>query len=180
LKGRAVARRYAKALIDLAARDDRIEDIGAQLQQHREILRNTAALQRILDNPGVNTEVKTGILGQILDRTHPAPLVRSFLLLLVEKDRLRQFELICEHYEQMANERLRRVVAQVTTAVELDTSQRQAVMQKLRRMTQKDVMLEAHVDPAILGGLVVRIDHVILDSSLQGQLTRLRQELIGG
>jgi F-type H+-transporting ATPase subunit delta len=53
-------------------------------------------------------------------------------------------------------------------------------MQKLARMTQKDVMLETHVDPAILGGLVVRIDHVILDGSLQGQLTRLRQELIGG
>jgi F-type H+-transporting ATPase subunit delta len=64
--------------------------------------------------------------------------------------------------------------------VELETSQRQAVMQKLARMTQKDVMLETHVDPAILGGLVVRIDHVILDGSLQGQLTRLRQELIGG
>ena len=53
-------------------------------------------------------------------------------------------------------------------------------MQKLTRMTQKDVMLETRVDPAILGGLVVRIDHVILDGSLQGQLTRLRQELIGG
>jgi F-type H+-transporting ATPase subunit delta len=167
-------------LLDLAARDDRIEDIGAQLQQHRELLRSTAALQRILDNPGVNTEVKTEILGQVLDRTQPAPLVRRFLLLLVEKDRLRQFELICEHYEHMANEQLRRVMAQVTTAVVLDTAQRQAIIQKLARMTQKDVMLETHVDPAILGGLVVRIDHVILDGSLQGQLTRLRQELIGG
>jgi F-type H+-transporting ATPase subunit delta len=167
-------------LIDLAARDDRIEGIGAQLQQHRELLRSTAALQRILDNPGVNTEVKTEILGQVLDRTQPAPLVRRFLLLLVEKDRLRQFELICEHYEHMANEQLRRVMAQVTTAVVLDTAQRQAIIQKLARMTQKDVMLETHVDPAILGGLVVRIDHVILDGSLQGQLTRLRQELIGG
>ena len=103
MKGRAVARRYAKALIGLAARDNRMEDIGAQLQQHRELLRSNAALQRILYNPGINTEVKTGILGQILDRTQPAPLVRSFMLLLVEKDRLRQFELICEHYEQMAN-----------------------------------------------------------------------------
>jgi F-type H+-transporting ATPase subunit delta len=180
LKGRAVARRYAKALIDLAGRDDRLEEIGAQLRQHRDVLSTNAALQRVLYNPSVSIEVKTGILAQILARTQPAPLLRSFLLLLVEKDRLRQFDLICEHYEYMANEWLRRVVARVTTAVELDTAQRQAVMQKLRHMTQKDVILETQVDPAILGGLVVRIDHVILDGSLQGQLTRLRQELIRG
>jgi F-type H+-transporting ATPase subunit delta len=180
LKGRAVARRYAKALIDLAGRDNRLEEIGAQLRQQRDVLDANAELQRVLYNPGVNTEVKAGILAQILERTQAAPLVRRFMLLLVEKDRLRQFDLICEHYEHMANERLRRVVARVTTAVELDTSQRQAVLQKLTRMTQKDVMLETEVDPSILGGLVVRIDHVIVDSSLQGQLTRLRQELIGG
>jgi F-type H+-transporting ATPase subunit delta len=167
-------------LIDLAARDDRLEEIGAQLQQHRELLSTSAELQRVLYNPGVSTEIKTEILGRILERTQPAPLVQRFLLLLVEKDRLRQFELICEYYEHMANEQLRRVVAQVTTAVELDTAQRQAVVQKLRRMTQKDVRLETQVDPSILGGLVVRIDHVILDGSLQGQLNRLRQELIGG
>jgi F-type H+-transporting ATPase subunit delta len=175
-----VARRYAKALIDLAARDSHIEEVGTQLRQHRELLGASAELQRVLYHPSVSIEVKSGILAQILARTQPASLVRRFLLLLVEKDRLRQFELICEHYEHLANERLRRVVARVTTAVALDTAQRQAVMQKLTRMTQKDVILETHVDPAILGGLVVRIDHVILDGSLQGQLTRLRQELIEG
>ena len=180
MKGRAVARRYAKALIDLAAREGRLEEIGTQLRQHRELLAASVELQHVLYNPGVNMEIKAGILAQILERTQPVPLVRRFMLLLVEKDRLRQFDLICEHYEHLANERLRRVVARVTTAVELDTSQRQAVRQKLTRMTQKDVMLETYVDPAILGGLVVRIDHVILDGSLQGQLTRLRQELIGG
>jgi F-type H+-transporting ATPase subunit delta len=107
-------------------------------------------------------------------------LVRNFLLLLVQKDRLRQFEAICEHYARLANERLRRVVARVTTAVALDTAQRQAVVQKLADMTQKEVILETQVDPSILGGLVVRIDHVVLDGSLQGQLARLRQELVGG
>jgi F-type H+-transporting ATPase subunit delta len=175
-----VARRYAKALIDLAGRDNRLEEIGAQLRQQRDLLDTNAELQRVLYNPGVNATIKAGILAQILERTQAAPLVRSFILLLVEKDRLRQFDLICEHYEHLANERLRRVVAQVTTAVELDTSQRQAMLQKLTRLTQKDVMLETEVDPSILGGIVVRIDHVIVDGSLQGQLSRLRQELIGG
>jgi F-type H+-transporting ATPase subunit delta len=64
--------------------------------------------------------------------------------------------------------------------VALDDTQRQAVAEKLAQMTQKEVLLETHVDPSILGGLVVRIDHVVLDGSLQGQLMRLRQELVGG
>jgi len=180
LRGGAVARRYARALIDLAARQDRVAELGAQLQQHWEFIRTNAELQRVLYNPGVNAEVKTGILQRILERTQPDRLVRNFILLLVDKDRLRQFEAICEQYTAMANARMRRVVAQVTTAVPLDTQQLQAVTQKLAQMTQKEVLLETQVDPAILGGLVVRINHVVLDGSLRGQLARLRRELVGG
>lgn len=180
MQGGAVARRYAKALIDLAARDDRVAEIGEQLRQHRQLLHASADLQKVLYNPSVSAEVKANVLTRILERTQPTPLLRSFILLLVHKDRLRQFDLICAQYEAMAQERLGRVLAQVTTAVELDAAQRQAVSQKLAQMTQKEVLLETQVDPAILGGLVVRINHTVLDGSLRGQLVRLRQELIGG
>ena len=175
-----MARRYAKALLDLAGRDGLVAEIGEQLQQHRHILYASANLQKVLYNPSLSVEVKAKILTGVLERTQPAPLLRGFILLLVHKDRLHQFDLICEHYEAMARARLGRVVAQVTTAVELGAAQRQAVVQKLTDMTQKEVLLEARLDPSILGGLVVRIDHVILDGSLRGQLARLRQELIGG
>ena len=180
MKGRAVARRYAKALIDLAARDDMVAEIGEQLRQHRELLGANEELQRVLWHPNIATEVKTNVLRSILDRAQPAPLLQNFILLLLDKDRLRQVDLICEHYEQMANARLRRVVARVTTAVELDGDQQRAVAQKLAEATQQEVLLETRLDPSILGGLVVRINHVILDGSLRGQLARLRQELIGG
>ena len=180
MKGRAVARRYAKALIDLAARDDIVADIGEQLQQHRHLFQANAELQKVLWHPGIAAEVKTSLLLGILERTQAVPLLRNFILLLQDKDRLRQFDLICEHYEQMANARLRRVVAQVTTAVELDADQQQAVAQKLEEVTQQDVLLETRLDPSILGGLIVRINHTVLDGSLRGQLGRLRQELIGG
>ena len=78
----------------------------------------------------------------------------------------------------MATEKLRRVKAQVTTATALDAGQVQAVEQKIAAMTQKDVLMERRVDPSILGGLIVRINHIVLDGSLRGQLNRLRQELV--
>lgn len=180
MRGGAAARRYAKALIELAQRDGIVAEIGAQLQQHQRLLSANPTLQRIVENPSVDTQVKTNILNTILDRTQPAPLMRNFMLLLVEKDRLRQLEAMAMHYERMANEELRRVVAQVTSAVELDARQREAVTQKIAAATHKDVILETHIDPALLGGVVVRVNNVILDGSLRGQLARMQKAFIGG
>ncbi len=180
MKGRAAARRYAKALMELAKRDDQVADIAEQLQQHLDLLRSNANLQLLLNNPGIDAKVKADLLAAVLDRTQPSPLLRNFLLLLLEKERLNQFDVVCEHYEQLANAELQRVVAQVTTATELATEQRDAVTQKIADMTHKNVILETHVDPGILGGLVVRVNNVVLDGSLRGQLTQLHKELIGG
>ena len=180
MKGRAVARRYAKALIDLAARDDQVAEIGDQLQQHRDLFQAHDELQRVLWHPSIPADIKATILTALLDRSEPSPLLRNFIILLLEKDRLRHFDLICEAYEQMANARLRRVVAEVITAIDLNDDQQQAVAQKLREATQQDVLVETRLDPSILGGVVVRINHIVLDGSLRGQLARLRQELIGG
>ena len=180
MKGRSAARRYAKALIELAKRDGLVADLAEQLQQHLEILRSNSVLPLFLNNPGIDAKVKVNLLAAILDRTQPSPLFRNFLLLLLEKERLGQFDVVGEHYARLANEELRRVVAQVTTATELAAEQREAVAQRIADMTHKNVILETHVDPGILGGLVVSVDNVVLDGSLRGQLGRLRKELIGG
>ena len=180
MKGGAAARRYAKALMELARRDGMVAQIGEQLQQHQALLQANVPLQRVLENPSIDSQAKMSLLTTILARTRPVPLLRNFLLLLVEKDRLRQLDAICMHYERMANEALHRIVAQVTTAVALDAQQRQAVTQKIAAATQKEVVLEAAVDPAILGGLVVRVDNVIVDGSVRGQLARMHKALIGG
>lgn len=180
MKGRAAARRYAKALMELAKRDGQVADIAEQLQQHLDILRSNPNLPLLLNNPGIDAKVKAELLAAILDRTQPPPLLRNFILLLLEKERLSQFDVVCQHYAQLADEQLQRVTAQVITATELATEQRDAVTQKIADMTHKNVILETHVDPGILGGLVVRVNNVVLDGSLRGQLTQLRKELIGG
>ena len=180
MRGGAAARRYAKALIDLARRDGIIAEIGAQLQHYQALLRENTQLPRVLENPGVDIQVKTGIMTTIFERTQPAPLLRNFLLLLMHKGRLPQLDAICTQYARMASDELHRVVAQVTTAVEMDAQQRQIVTQKIAAATQKNVQLEAHVDPALIGGLVVRVNNVILDGSVRGQLARMRKALIEG
>ena len=167
-------------MIDLATRDGTIAETGEQLQQHRELFNANANLQSMLRNPGVLAETKTNLLTGILDRTQPGPLVRNFVLLLLKNDRLHHFDLICSHYERMANEQLGRITAHVTTAVELDADQYRTIEQRVAAVTQKDVQLDTQIDPSILGGVIVRIDNTVLDGSLRGRLTRLRRELVGG
>jgi F-type H+-transporting ATPase subunit delta len=166
--------------MDLARRDGTIAETGTQLQQYQALLREHTNLQRLLENPSVDIQVKTGLLTTIFERTQPTPLLRNFLLLLVHKDRLPQLDAISTHYARMASDELHRVVAQVTTAVAMDAQQRQVVTQRIAAATQKDVQLEAQVDPSIIGGLVVRVNNVILDGSVRGQLARMRKALIGG
>ena len=180
MKGGAAARRYAKALMDLARRDGLIAEIGAQLQEHQALLRANVQLQRVFENPSIDIQVKANILTTLFERTQPVLLLRRFLLLLVAKDRMRQLDSICMQYARMADEELHRIVAQVTTAVDLDAQQRQAVAQKIAATTQRDVVLETHIDPSILGGLVVRINNIIVDGSLRGQLARIHQALREG
>ena len=180
MNGTGVARRYAKAMIDLATRDGTVAETGDQLQQHRDLFSSHTDLQVLLRNPGVAVEAKTNLLTGLLDRTQPGSLVRNFILLLLKNDRLHHFDLICRHYERMADEQLGRITAQVTTAMELEADQYQALEQKVAAATQRDVKLETQVDATILGGVIVRIDNTVLDGSLRGRLERLRRELVGG
>lgn len=166
-------------MIDLAIRDGTVAETSEQLQQHRELFNAHANLQSMLRNPGVLLEAKSKLLTSILDRTQPGLLVRNFILLLLKNDRLHHFDLICDHYEHMANEHLGRITAKVTTAIALDADQIEALERKVSVATRKDVQLETQVDADIIGGMIVRIDNTVLDGSLRGRLSRLRRELAG-
>jgi F-type H+-transporting ATPase subunit delta len=72
------------------------------------------------------------------------------------------------------------MTAQVITAVELEDEQYASIEQKVAAVTQKTVTLEKQIDPSILGGVIVKIEHTVLDGSLRGRLQRLRRELVGG
>lgn len=180
MKGTGAARRYAKALADLATRDGKVAETGEELRAHCDLFNADANLKSMLQNPSVTQDAKTRVVSAILDRTQPSPLVRNFLLLLIKNERVQDLDLIEPRYERLANERLGRITAQVITAVELEDDQYASIEQKVAAVTQKTVMLEKQVDPSILGGVIVRIDHTVLDGSLRGRMQRLRRELVGG
>lgn len=180
MRGTGAARRYAKALASLATRDGKVAEMGEELRAHCNALNADANLRSMLLNPSFTRPMKTRVVTAILDRTQPSPLVRNFLLLLLKNDRLQDLDLIAAHYERLANAYLGRMTAQVITAVELEDEQYASIEQKVAAVTQKTVTLEKQIDPSILGGVIVKIEHTVLDGSLRGRLQRLRRELVGG
>ncbi len=177
MNGGRVARRYARAVFDLAvARHDLAEWLrDVRLIQAFLDEPNVAAL---LESPAVPFERKLELVKQGLSGLPESRL--NLVYLLVEHGRVRAIDSIAAELQHLAEEHQGIAVADVTTAVPLDDATSRGVVERLERLTGKKVILKQRVDPSILGGVVARIGDHLIDGSVAGQLAALRAELATG
>jgi F-type H+-transporting ATPase subunit delta len=97
----------------------------------------------------------------------------------VEKGRIELAQQVRDEYQRLLDERRGIAQATVFTAVPLSDDERRAVAQRLQKLTGKEIVLDAQVDPDVLGGLVARIGDRLIDGSTRGRLLALRQSLVG-
>jgi F-type H+-transporting ATPase subunit delta len=174
----SVAKRYAKALVDVAASGNELEIVRQELSDVAALLREHRELQRFLVNPSILRRDKVRILEEVIARLSLRPLTKSFLRILQQAGRLQALEGVLRAYETMVDERLGRVKAVVTTAAPLEGEAHERLRQRLAEMTGKTVYLEGQLDTGLLGGLVTQIGSQVYDGSLRTRLARLRQELV--
>jgi F-type H+-transporting ATPase subunit delta len=180
VRARGLARRYAKALADVAAERQVVEEVGRDLKSLAEIFRGNRGAVTFFANPAVPLVDKRGVLQSLAARAEVQPLSANFLGLILEKRRLVHLEEIALAYEELTDERLNRGKATVTSAAPLPEPMLEELKARLRRATGKEVYLEARVDPAILGGLVAQVGSTVYDGSLRTQLRRMREQLLKG
>ncbi|MGM0576576.1 MAG: ATP synthase F1 subunit delta [Myxococcota bacterium] len=173
-----IARRYAKALADLCAETRNHAVIGKQLETFAQTWSSSEELQDLLGNPVVSTEDKKQVLLKLFAKFLFAPTTRNFLLVLLEHDRLDEIVSISdafrEHMDTMSN-RMRTTVVSASPLERADLTRIQAALQ---RLTGKTVLLEAKVDPELLGGVQVRIGTLVLDGTVRSQLDTMRERLL--
>ena len=174
----SVAKRYAKALVDVAASGNELEIVRQELSDVAALLREHRELQRFLVNPSILRRDKVRILEEVIARLSLRPLTKPFLRILQQAGRLQALEGVLRAYETMVDERLGRVKAVVTTAAPLEGEAHERLRQRLAEMTGKTVYLEVQLDTGLLGGLLTQIGSQVYDGSLRTRLTRLRQELV--
>ena len=166
---------YARALFDAALGEKRLEPVREQLQQLVEAEAAVPELRELLRNPQLDPRSKRAALEDLLSGADE--LLRSFLLVLVDKGRARQLEEIAREFERLAAEQEGIVRAELTTAVELSDAEAKKLLKQIEQASGQKVEATRSVDPDLIGGMILQVGSRRLDASVRGRLERLRREL---
>ncbi len=179
MKPIAVARRYARALADVAGRKDatRLEKVAAELSLVAEVLDRAPEVLRFLADPSVPARGKEEAIGTLGRKTGIGELTRRFLQVLIERRRLAAISAISQAFTTIKDQRLAIVPVEATTAVPLSAPEFKRFRESLETMTGRTVRLELRVDPAVLGGARTRVGSRVYDGTLKRKLQTLRARL---
>jgi F-type H+-transporting ATPase subunit delta len=173
----SIARRYAKALFSLAVEQGRVEAWSERLHALGKAVEATPELRDVLQNPAYTREQRRAVVGQLATSMKLDAEPAQLLYLLGDRNRLGALRDIVAAYGELSDAELGRLRAKVTSAVPLDDASAAALAEKLSASTKKQVIVERHVDPAILGGVVAQVGSLVYDGSLRAQLEDLRKTL---
>lgn len=179
MTARAAARRYARALFDVALAEGSPEQVQGELRQFADLVRGNEALWNVFGNPAIPAARKHGLVKALLDRIGPisAPLAK-LLLLLADRDRVALLPDVADAYDERVLDYQKVVRGGVTTAVPLDANRLRALEDSLGRLTGRRVVLQPNVDPAIIGGVVAKLGSLVYDGSVATQLEKMKESLI--
>lgn len=182
---RAVARRYARALLEVA-RDKKLrgkatpEELRGELEETVQLLQAYRELTAVLTHPAVSTDKKKKIAAALWGKGRASELFLRLLDLLVSRDRMALLPAIAEAFGELWNAERGVITADAVSAVALEGRQLGALKETLGRVTGLTVELRGHVDPSLIGGLLVRMGGKTYDGTVRTQLKALRQRLVGG
>lgn len=171
--------RYASALFDLAQDQNCVAAVEADLDQLRAALDATPDFADLIGNPMVSRTAAAKATDSVAELLGLSLLTRNFLGVLSANGRLATLPRIISAFAAIAAAARGEVTADVTSAHPLDAGQLAQLAEKLKAREGKDVKIRAHVDPEILGGLVVTIGSKQIDSSIRTRLNSLSQVMKG-
>jgi F-type H+-transporting ATPase subunit delta len=172
------ARRYAKALFELAQQEKQLAPIRERLEQIDQMIRTQTELRDLCQNPRYHQEEKKQILASLADRIGSPPLLKRFMDLLVQKNRLPQLPDITKVFGILVDEAQGVEHVRVRAARPLSKDLQSQLKRQLETLTRRDVDLVVDEDPSLIGGMVVYAGSRVYDGSVKGQLQRLRRELV--
>jgi len=173
----SIARRYAKALFSLADEQGQVEHWSSGLDALGRALASSAELRDTLASPLFDKDQRRNVVAALAKSLALGETASSFLFLLADRDRLAYLPAIIQTFRDLADARLGRIRAKVTSAVPLSPEESRRLAEKLARAEKAEVIVEASVDPALLGGVVAQVGSLVYDGSVRSQLEELRRAM---
>lgn len=171
-----VAKRYAKALFELASERGIIAQVEEELGAVVAVVQNDADFKKLLQHPNVALSVKTDLLQKAFEGK-VSDAVLNTLQMLVSRRREALLSTLYTDYVKIANEALGQASAIVYTPFALSEDKVKEIALHFGKVTGKTLRTQTVIDPTLLGGILVRIGDRVYDGSLSGKLERLQKSL---
>lgn len=171
--------RYATALFDLAIEAASLDAVSASLTTLKDALAQSDDLKTLMTSPMVTRKAAAAGVAGVAASLKLDSLVSNFVGVLAANRRLAALPAIIRDFHALTAARRGEISARVTAATALSAAQQKALAAKLKAGLGRDVALDITIDPAILGGLIVRVGSRMIDSSLKTRLDSLGQALKG-
>jgi len=161
----------------LGVDDGQYGQYSEQLSRIQQAFEVSSELRDLWLNPANDRESRMAAVNSLVPALQLSPFVVNVLRLLVERQRLTDLPDLARSFRDLVDEKDGRVRATVTTASAVDATMTGEISGALAAMTNKQIILETKVDPALIGGVVTRVGGTVLDGSLKTQLEGLRSQL---
>jgi F-type H+-transporting ATPase subunit delta len=178
LRDPTIARNYAQALFAAAKRGDEAERFAEALEALAGALAADDRVRQAFDSPRVPKATKIALVQRALAGRAPETFVR-FAVAVVRRGRHALLGAISHEYQQLVDVKFNRVHAGVTLARPADADLQEEIRRRLSAALGKEVVPHFHEDPALLGGVLVRVGDRIMDGSLRRRLKQLRRQMLG-
>jgi F-type H+-transporting ATPase subunit delta len=169
-----IARPYAAALFDLAKSEGALEAVETGLVEIKKLSAESADFRRFLGSPVIGAEAKAEAVDAILSKATINPTVSNFVKVIARNGRLFALDATIDAFLALAAKERGEVAAEVTSATPLSGGQLKSLADTLKQKIGKTVTLTEHVDPSLIGGLVVKVGSQMIDSSLKTKLQAMK------
>jgi F-type H+-transporting ATPase subunit delta len=175
---KALAERYAGALVDVALENKQADQVKRELSEFAALIRESPELHAFLSNPSIARAAKHSAIDAIVAKMGASRTLRNYLFVIVDQRRAGMLIEIEQAFSRLLDARQGITQALVTSATELTAKERQELDVALGKLTGEKVQAQFTTDAALIGGAVVRIGSTIYDGSVRAQLQRMRARMI--
>ena len=174
-----VAKRWAKALMELAQEDENIskEEILDDIKEIAKSIDSSEELKNVINNPSVSTEEKQIVMCKLFEN-NVMPIVYNFLFVLNLRKRLSIISDIAVEFEKELEQLKNIVRVDVTSAIEISEEKKDVIKSKISEKLNKDVLVNWNTDSEIIAGLVFNINDTIVDNSIKHKLDDLAKKIM--
>ncbi|MCK9420109.1 MAG: ATP synthase F1 subunit delta [Nitrospirae bacterium] len=175
---RIIAKRYAKALVQLAEEKKTVDKTRADLAAFTSAVDSLPALKKLFASPVFTPENKKAVIQELAVKLGMQPTTQRFVEHLAETGRIRYISDMYEAFLEILAQRTNRAMARLTTAAAINPADLAEIKKKLEALTGKQVDIDAKVDASLIGGARAQIGSTVYDGTIKNQLGKLRNQLL--